>query len=680
MRLELPARRCTTGASVPRMSMSRRDHTPVEDQDGRFIVTPSPEPTESMMGFVLRLTEANGYPTISYVLASVHGHWYRSKYGRLDAAPLGELAGASKADIARLTMRPHRKPRAYIRVCGCDLPCYEVALTRPKVCPLCLRATGCEAFWDLAQAVACPMHGVMLVDRCGRCGSRLTWTRSKIAQCACGADLTKMRAAKAEPALCELMAALRHFVYRDESVAPFPIGMQHLRHLGLRRFCKLLWVMSGVLHHKGGSSSLPKARHHYLPELKRLARALADWPNQLQQLLGELYDEGAGRERNQIAFRPTFSWLFIRLIKNDEGSGAPYAFLEEQAYRYGAKHWTRGAMLGSGGGSLPSDVQPRWGTAGEAVSILGIHPASLRRLVRSGEAPTRVVNLKSALRGTVIDLDWVRQQHITGQPSIRAREAAGLVGVSASTLKCMRDLGLYEAKHRGDGNSEWAREDLDALIRKLRDLVPSSCTSKAGAPTINEVMARHRASSLERAEFFKEIMASPALIVGRKGRTFSAGEMRVDCAGADAIVATMRRNKKLVSAQFVAKRLQCSADVVTGLKRAGHLKTGLDRGREAILQDSLAGFEGRYEVLGSVVSRLGGCVRRAYHRLPLQEIRHLGVKGTQVTTVFVDRRDLPLVEKIIVAFGVTARTARGSIGRGSKTGSAMSVKSHNHRA
>lgn len=129
-----------------------------------LVVTPRPRPTESLTGYLLRLSGANGYPTMSYLLASMHGHWYRSAIGRLDAAPLAELAGLSAADIARLTHRPASRPRAFIRIYGHDIPSYEANLRHPKVCPHCLaEGTGCEAFWDLTQVVACPRHQVMLV-------------------------------------------------------------------------------------------------------------------------------------------------------------------------------------------------------------------------------------------------------------------------------------------------------------------------------------------------------------------------------------------------------------------------------------------------------------------------------------------------------------------------------------
>lgn len=661
MRIPLSIARGGAPLSIPRMRVSRHAAATDEELNHRLVAAPKPGPCESLMGYVLRLTEANGYPTTSYILSSMHGHWYRSTYGRLDATSLHQLVGLSEADMTRMTMRPLSEPRAYIRVYGNDIPSYEVTLTQPKICPRCLDAGRCEAFWDLAQAAACPVHGVMLIDRCEKCGRPLTWTRSKVCECGCGADLRRCTVTVVDSDLCDLMSALRYFVYTDESIAELPPGMQHVKHLGLRRFCKLLWVMSGAIYQREGNSSLPKARKHYLPQLKRIGHAFADWPRGFQSFLHDLYDDGAEREGKQEHFGSCFSWLFVRLAKNDKGTGAPYAFLEEQAYRYGANHWTRGAMLRGENAQLPEGVLPRWGTAADALTILGVHPVTLRRLIGNGTVPVRLVGSTGTPRSRIIDLEWARKQRFTRFPPVMARDAARAVGVSVATLKCMKANGLYEAKHRGANNSEWAQEDVSTLVSKLSAIVPEPYIERRGTPTIGTVLSSYLASASERAEFFSVLLDSPQVVVGHKGRKFNAGHIQIKMSDANEIMRRVRRNVPIVLAQAAAKRLHCSADVITALKRAGHLKTLRQGGRIGINRMSLLRFEERYEALPLLMRRLGGCVRRAYHRLPLREIRHLRVRGSQVTSVFVDRRDVPIVQMAVLKFGFTVRCVRGRV-------------------
>ncbi len=328
----------------------------------RLVVTSRPAPTESLMGFVLRLTQLNGYPSTAYVLAAMGKEWYLPQVGRLDAAGLATLVGLGQGDIDRLTHLPEEKPRAYVRVYGSDLPSYEVNLRHPKVCPSCLaEGRPCEAYWDLAQAVACPRHQVHLVSECPGCHKRLPWSRSKVLQCKCGFDLAKAEVVPATPALAQLMAVLRYQVYQDETLAPLPPAMSHLAHLDLRRLCKLIWVMSGVSYQTLGGRRAPKARCHYRDHLEVVAAALTNWPSGFRDFLSTSYGDVLRDAEELPRFATLFSWLLVRLIKNDEGERSEFAFLEQEVYRFGAQHWTRGSMARDEESQRLLPEKVRWG-------------------------------------------------------------------------------------------------------------------------------------------------------------------------------------------------------------------------------------------------------------------------------------------------------------------------------
>src|SRR5690606_4551653 len=116
------------GERPPAHAAAAQPKERAEESPMRLVVRARPAPTESLMGFVLRLTELNGYPSTSYVIAAMGKEWYLPNVGRLDAARLATLAGLGQPDIERLTHRPAERPRAYVRVYGSDLPSYEVNL------------------------------------------------------------------------------------------------------------------------------------------------------------------------------------------------------------------------------------------------------------------------------------------------------------------------------------------------------------------------------------------------------------------------------------------------------------------------------------------------------------------------------------------------------------------------
>lgn len=615
-----------------------------------LVVTPRPGDTESLMGYILRLTEANGYTTLSYVLDSMHGHFYRNAIGRLDATPLMQIARLTREQVDRPTLRPQKKPKAYIRVYRNDLPIIEVTMARPKVCPQCLAATGqCEAFWDLAQAVACPVHRIMLVTTCPGCESDLTWRRQKVRECKCGQDLTKIAALPATDGLCVLMAVMRHLLYRDKNIAPYPEGMRHLAHLDLRRFCKLLWVLSCTLEKHRGGSPMPKGKSHYFSQYERIALALRDWPRGFQALLVEMYEDLVTTAARLPAFLTLFGWLMIRLIKNDEDEGSEYEFLEREAYRYGAKHWTRGALSRKGVSErlLPDEV--RWGTLGEAAEMLGLHLMTVKKLIAAGHIKTRVVSDKKN-RTIVVDMDCVRSQKVSRYPAVPIREAAKQVGVSIETLKAMRENGLYVTEHRSTYPGSMAHEDIEVLRARLDGLLAGKLVARGSdVITLDRAFLQWAASPAEKAEVYARLLDCTEWVVGRQTTGIGAGRLQMYVEQFEVLIDEMRGEDASVTAQVAAKRLNCTAAVITELKRTGHLECQEYRGRVMPREKSLRQFERDYEVMSLIAKRVGISVKRVYARVDLSSVRHLRVGTKQCTTVFVHRKNLGKAESLLSA-------------------------------
>jgi len=613
-----------------------------------LVATPQPQPTESLMGYVLRLTQANGYHTMSYILAAMNGHWYRGAIGRLDGAPLREIAGLSSDQVARLTLKPERRPRAYIRIRGEDLPSYEVSLQRCKICPLCLAAgSGCEAFWDLAQAVACPTHHVMLEATCPGCASELTWRRPKVTQCRCGFDLTKLPTRPAAPALCDLMAALRSALYKDSALAPPPDTLSHLRHLELRKLCKLLWVMSGTLYQRQGGVSLPKARTRCLPQLERVATILSNWPRSFQSFLSETYEEVA-TSADVPKFKTLFSWLMIRLINNDEDGGTCYQFMEEQLYVFGARFWTRGAMSRDDGDVSLVPETVRWGTLSEGAEVLGLHMLTMRKLIASGELKTRSISTTSK-RNVIVDLEWARSQKQSRYPAEPIRNAAKRIGVSIETLKAMRANGAYQATYRPTFPGSLAKEDVDLLHTRLRALGRSTrCNVKHGAITVERAFVKYKASPATKAALFAHLLSNPELV--KSPGKVRITQMQIDAKTAEQLLyQNVPAAQGYVTAQEVATRLRCLLDTVSKLKRDGHLATRDARGRQMVCEHSLEKFESRYESLTAIATRVGISRKRISMYVDFSAVQHVKVENAVSVDLFIDRQDIARAEILLEA-------------------------------
>lgn len=611
----------------------------------RLVVTARPAPTESLMGFALRLTELNGYPSTAYVLAGMGTEWYRSSIGRLDAAGLAVLAGLSQGEIDRLTHRPAERPRAYIRVYGSDLPSYEVNLRHPKFCPACLaEGRPCEAFWDLAQAAACPVHQAHLISDCPGCGKRLLWSRTQLGRCKCGFDLGTIIVAPVAPALAELMAVLRNRVYQDETLASLPPAMGHLAHLDLRRLCKLIWVMSGVVHQARGGRRAPKARCHYRHHLDAVAAALTNWPLGFREFLSTTYDSLLLSAEELPRFPALFSWLLVRLIKNDEGNRSAFEFLEREVYLFGAQHWTRASMARDEVSQRLLPEKIRWGTWSEACEATGLHPLTLKKRVASGEIESRRIK-KNSRRAIVIDMDSIRTIKLTQFPAVSMRDAARRIGVSIETLKELRANGVIREEYRSAFPGSLTHEDVEAVAELIRNLGSKKrALLDSGATTLDGAFIAWIASPKEKSMLFARLLADPSMVVGKK-RGKGAGTLQVSERDISDYFQGIRSDSApCLPVMKTAERLGCVAAVVTGLKRGGHLMTKKRNGRHMPCLASVIDFDKKYVALAKIAERSGTTARWAYAQLEFNGFDHVTVKTTQHSTVFVHRRHVKEIQ------------------------------------
>ena len=609
-----------------------------------LIVRPRPAPTESLMGYMLRLSECNGYPSKAFLQSYIRSGCNRNYIGRLDALPLMELAGISAQDAARLSLRPIERSRGYIRLFGQDMPSYEVSLASPKVCPQCLEEHGrCEAFWDLTQARACPIHKTVLLKQCLKCGSKLLWTRRKVSECPCGANLAACSSVAAPPALCNLMGLLRYLVYREHNEISCPPSLLHLAHLSLRQLCKLTWVMTSMLHGMGErKGSYAKSRMPYEVEAERVARALMNWPYGFQTLLNELYENTLLTAEVLPRYFTMFDWFFARLVRNSDDMGSAYQFMADQLSAFGARYWTRGAMARAGSRPLPSLDSYRWGTIGEAAKILDLHMHTMSKLIDAGEIPVRRIS-SSAARPFIVDLEWARNQRVTKEPSIGVREAAKEIGISIETLRAMISKGSYFAAHRPAFPGGLAREDVRAFAGRLRRLVKGKKRIRTeGVITVDKIFFEFCASPDMKADVFAHLLANEGLVIG-KATGDGVGSAQIRSHELRPILEKLSPAVRFIRTVNASAALNCTQVVVIALKRAGHLETVWVKGRERIVEASLRDFSEKYVPVSSIARRLGMQTNAVYGRLDFKKIKHIKVGAT----VFVRRSHIVKVEAML---------------------------------
>ena len=172
----------------------------------KLLITPKPEKDEGFISYLLRLTEANGYDTPSWIL-SLSGIDYMELQWKFTFVfscsqgfkRLAKLTGNTLSDLIGLLYLPATSPKH--TTCDVDYNFYGAFLNRsiirphcPKVCVKCLAESGyCRRIWDCSLVTVCPIHECLLVDTCPKCKRRLKAIRNRLSVCACGCDWSQLQ-------------------------------------------------------------------------------------------------------------------------------------------------------------------------------------------------------------------------------------------------------------------------------------------------------------------------------------------------------------------------------------------------------------------------------------------------------------------------------------------------------
>jgi hypothetical protein len=178
-----------------------------------------------MYGYLLRLTETNGYTT-PWTIFSIAG--IPQNHTRPCALPLLKLARVANRNVEELKAIAYRPTADLPRIphlLGHRVRLTDLRLGSPHICPSCIQEKGfIEAHWDLGFMIACPIHRCLSTVQCSRCQCPLSWFRQGLLECRCGAALPETRR-RLPPHVCDLLDVLRRRVLGLDIPLDHPLGI-----------------------------------------------------------------------------------------------------------------------------------------------------------------------------------------------------------------------------------------------------------------------------------------------------------------------------------------------------------------------------------------------------------------------------------------------------------------------
>lgn len=397
---------------------------------GRLVVRGDIQPDESLAGYVIRLSHANGMNGQGWLLhlagltAGFDGR--RSDLNRLASLAAIEVGSLQQASLAPVATHPRRRSFNGSPIAGAHL-----ATDGARTCPACIEQKGyASRLWHLRAYAACHQHGFMLVDHCTQCRRPLSWGRGSLTECVCGSAITTRR-----PAPLQVVRLSELIALAADGAAPRPFEGSAVAGISA-----VAWFF--------GASPMGNARERRAlftsrassdaasTVLEQGAQFALDWHNSFTSWAMDHFHRPDAR----IGLHKVFGPELVRLRATFEDD---CPFIIDDLRRFFSEHW-QGFMLRRQSYFCTGPRVPRFISATKAARLLGVSISRIDGFIRSGQIVA--VKASSGVRHyRAIRSDGVEILRRKLATLLTPEGAAVALGISSSRLRQLAHKGFISA-------------------------------------------------------------------------------------------------------------------------------------------------------------------------------------------------------------------------------------------
>lgn len=479
----------------------------------KLLLTAKPKIDESLLGFIVRMAEKNGYPRPRWILELAGIRTAASDYlcslifnEKTDLTSLAHVMGLEKYRLNQLgypltTNADSATPRRLIF----DNPIshHAIRIFRTKICPHCLSEDSyCRRIWDLAPVTTCPVHKCLLLDKCPQCNKQIVAYRNSVSICSCKSD---WRSAPTSPVTESELVVTRQ-VYKlcglrtgglvDSSL---PIS-NPLLSLELDNFVTALFFIGGqyrgIVDTTGKylAPSIHSSELHLL--FNKAFSVFNNWPNQFYQFL----DDIRGQENEMASITGIyrdFGKFYPGLYNHLKSSS--FNFMRTAFEEYLITHWDGGyAFTMNRRKETKLGDRTRFIGRSEAAKQLRVKDNWINRFIDEGKLKA-VVRQQRKKRMVLIEVESVENLKRNFDQSISLADIAIELGLRREVVVTLIKHGCLHPL-RGpsvDGYGIWRFKDAAAgeLLDKIRSKVaisfePNKVNIAAAAKMLREDTGR----------------------------------------------------------------------------------------------------------------------------------------------------------------------------------------------
>lgn len=393
-----------------------------------LVVTGAIQPDESLPGYLLRLSHANGLrPRWLFERAKLtSGFEYRPASFEL----LARLSGSDPGTLqqASFALSEDAKRHQFGRL---QIGRPHLLTDGARVCPVCLDERGyIPCLWHLRGYAACHRHLTMLVDRCRSCGKSISWRRRRLNQCDCGQvfDASEL----APEGVLGVAVRLAQAVSNEGDAEPCQ---------SLSDLLTVSWFFgcSGIAdpRRRGAVARSAASVETSIEVLQYGAPFITDWRGSFGRWAHDRFQA----QGNRIGLHRDFGQELTRL-RTTFADACP--FVIDEVREYFSLHW-QGYLLRRKSYFCIGPTVVRFVTSSEAARTLGVRISRIWEMVEAGQL---VAAQRSSGSRTyrVIRADGVETLRRHFATLLTPAEAAGVLGISLARFRSLERAGHFKAE------------------------------------------------------------------------------------------------------------------------------------------------------------------------------------------------------------------------------------------
>jgi hypothetical protein len=532
---------------------------------------------ESPCGFVLRVSDLNGYTTPRNVFQMADCARNEMFSIRMDMCKIARVLGRAPEELTGY-QDPKEVDYFRLKIHGHHLTAKDLSISTPKVCPECVLDHGHIPVWtDFSIVDACPWHGRLLLTHCSDCKQKLSWLRPGLLVCRCNADISRMRGSPVTKVHCEFLRQLVAKILGRESANKLAMPVDKFNAMTLSSVLGFSTAMARI---DSAANKVPRSI------AEGAARMLLDWPNSLYLSIKKLIPPDAVRN-GYVDLSKHMEGVYQSILR-DIVDASDIAFLRSVINQF-----TQSLIDQKPFAVALSDEEI------EALEPVNDADSLSMRLSEGFEvAPRMWKKRKSNTLGP--REPWLPFE--SGTRNFGQRQAARYIGLPVSVLKTLRQAGEFEVRHRTVSVVRFHERDLDAFTQKMMALAqfapPSS--NETELVSLGSLMKLKFKFVKGKADLVAAMLDGRISVLGCSGQ--GVQDLLVSRSQIEEFVESSRERSfgGAWTEHKVSKVLHCDFSVVEALMRDGYLTGTKYVGGLRIDVESVKAFQSRYRSLASL--------------------------------------------------------------------------------